>query len=200
MCAVLCALMQVQGDGASRSWGRLRSRTNMCSRFCIGGRKWYPWPSWEIIAPFVKLSSPTGHIVGHPLLVWRSSLSPVGELGRQLHHKAASITKISSCYYFISASLLANSTIRQWKKLKKDSIGWTITVTWRSSVRRIYDVCSSRSGPKKKPRAPLGQYNVGNPMERITIDVLGPLPIIIIDGSNILLGICLLPPTISQSG
>ena len=35
--------------------------------------------------------------------------------------------------------------------------------------------CSSRSGPKKKPRAPLGQYNVGNPMERIAIDVLGPL-------------------------
>ncbi len=39
-----------------------------------------------------------------------------------------------------------------------------------------------RSGPKKKPRAPLRQYNVGNPMERIAIDVLGPLPTT--DGGN----------------
>ena len=44
------------------------------------------------------------------------------------------------------------------------------------------DVCSSRSGPKKKPRVPLGQYNVGNPMEQIAIDVLGPL--LITDGDN----------------
>lgn len=44
------------------------------------------------------------------------------------------------------------------------------------------DVCSSRSGPKKKPRAPLGQHNVGNPMELIAIDVLEPLPVT--DGGN----------------
>ena len=38
------------------------------------------------------------------------------------------------------------------------------------------DLCSSRRGPTTKRRAPLGQYNVGAPMERLAIDVLGPLP------------------------
>ena len=27
----------------------------------LEGEKWHPRPSWEIVAPFVKLSSPTGH-------------------------------------------------------------------------------------------------------------------------------------------
>ena len=39
------------------------------------------------------------------------------------------------------------------------------------------DMCSSRRGPVRQRRAPLGQYNVGAPMERLAIDVLGPLPI-----------------------
>ena len=38
------------------------------------------------------------------------------------------------------------------------------------------DACASRHGPPKKIRAPLAQYNVGSPMERVAIDVLGPLP------------------------
>ncbi len=41
---------------------------------------------------------------------------------------------------------------------------------------RNCDLCSSRRGPKSKPRAPLEKYNVGAPMERLAIDVLGPLP------------------------
>jgi hypothetical protein len=35
--------------------------------------------------------------------------------------------------------------------------------------------CARRKGPPKKRRAPLRQYRVGAPMERIAIDVLGPL-------------------------
>lgn len=38
------------------------------------------------------------------------------------------------------------------------------------------DLCASRRGPAKKARAPMSQYNVGAPFERIAIDVLGPLP------------------------
>ena len=38
------------------------------------------------------------------------------------------------------------------------------------------DLCASRSGPQRKNRAPMGQYNVGAPLERIAIDVMGPLP------------------------
>ncbi|CAC5404130.1 unnamed protein product [Mytilus coruscus] len=38
------------------------------------------------------------------------------------------------------------------------------------------NICTSRKPPSKKPKAPLQQYNVGAPFERIGIDILGPLP------------------------
>ena len=38
------------------------------------------------------------------------------------------------------------------------------------------DPCAARKGPPRKPRAPLSLYNVGSPMERVAIDILGPLP------------------------
>ena len=39
------------------------------------------------------------------------------------------------------------------------------------------DVCSSRKGPRNKQKAPLQLYTVGAPMERIAIDIMGPLPV-----------------------
>ena len=39
------------------------------------------------------------------------------------------------------------------------------------------DKCAARQPPKLSRRAPLGQYLVGQPMERIAIDILGPLPV-----------------------
>lgn len=38
------------------------------------------------------------------------------------------------------------------------------------------DSCKSRKGPKRKDKAPLKTYLVGAPMERIGVDILGPLP------------------------
>jgi len=38
------------------------------------------------------------------------------------------------------------------------------------------DLCAARKGPRVKQRSPLQLYNVGEPMERVAIDVLGPLP------------------------
>ena len=39
------------------------------------------------------------------------------------------------------------------------------------------DECSSKKGPRRKPKGPLKLYNVGAPMERIAVDVMGPLPV-----------------------
>ena len=39
------------------------------------------------------------------------------------------------------------------------------------------DVCAAKKGPSKRQRAPMAQYNVGAPMERIALDILGPLPL-----------------------
>lgn len=36
--------------------------------------------------------------------------------------------------------------------------------------------CSASNGPQKRRRAPMRQYNVGSPFERIAIDVAGPFP------------------------
>ncbi|CAB4041567.1 Hypothetical predicted protein, partial [Paramuricea clavata] len=38
-------------------------------------------------------------------------------------------------------------------------------------------LCSSRKGPTPQRKAPLGKYLVGTPMERIAVDVMGPLPL-----------------------
>ena len=50
---------------------------------------------------------------------------------------------------------------------------------WRQEVSRVCktcDVCAARKPPQKKYRSRMKQYNVGVPMERIAIDVMGPLP------------------------
>ena len=39
------------------------------------------------------------------------------------------------------------------------------------------DKCAARKGPGKQPKAPLQKYTVGVPMERLAVDVLGPLPL-----------------------
>ena len=45
----------------------------------------------------------------------------------------------------------------------------------RSFIRSC-DLCARRKSPAKKGVAPLQQYRVGVPMERVAIDLLGPLP------------------------
>ena len=42
---------------------------------------------------------------------------------------------------------------------------------------RECDLCASRERPTRQPRAPLRTYNVGSPLERVALDVLGPLPV-----------------------
>jgi len=54
---------------------------------------------------------------------------------------------------------------------------------WVQCVRDVQqwcrncDVCAQKRGPQRKTKAPMAKYNVGSPMERIAIDVLGPLPV-----------------------
>lgn len=38
------------------------------------------------------------------------------------------------------------------------------------------DACASRKAPNRKPKAPMKLYSVGVPMERLAIDIAGPLP------------------------
>ena len=54
-----------------------------------------------------------------------------------------------------------------WPKLRDDVKGWCGQC----------DVCAARKGPSRKIKVPLATYVVGLPMERVAIDVLGPLPV-----------------------
>ena len=50
---------------------------------------------------------------------------------------------------------------------------------WRQDVSQLCktcDVCATRKSPRRKYKSHMKQYNVGVPMERIGMDVLGPLP------------------------
>ncbi len=53
---------------------------------------------------------------------------------------------------------------------------------WHGSISdverwcRSCDICASRKRPHKTPRAPMQTYTVGAPMERVALDILGPLP------------------------
>ena len=45
----------------------------------------------------------------------------------------------------------------------------------RSTVRQC-NVCASKKSPNKTRRAPLQQHQVGMPMERVALDIMGPFP------------------------
>ncbi|KAF7654557.1 hypothetical protein LDENG_00068330 [Lucifuga dentata] len=38
------------------------------------------------------------------------------------------------------------------------------------------DACTAKKGPTRRSHAPLQQYQVGAPMERVGVDILGPFP------------------------
>ena len=53
-----------------------------------------------------------------------------------------------------------------WHGLKNDVIGWCNSC----------DACATRKGPIRRGRAKLQQFPVGCPLERVALDILGPLP------------------------
>ena len=61
------------------------------------------------------------------------------------------------------------SRLRQrfyWLGMRKDVQEWC----------RVCDTCNAKKGPARKGRAPLQLYQVGAPMERVAVDIVGPLP------------------------
>ena len=59
----------------------------------------------------------------------------------------------------------------------RNSFYWPAMKQYIQDYCLTCDKCVAKKLPIKKHRAPLGQYLVGEPMERIQIDVLGPLPL-----------------------
>ena len=57
------------------------------------------------------------------------------------------------------------------------SFYWPAMMKYIEDYCLTCDKCVAKKLPIKKHRAPLGQYLVGEPMERIQLDVVGPLPL-----------------------
>ena len=53
-----------------------------------------------------------------------------------------------------------------WPECTKDVKDWC----------RACDLCASRERPTHTPQAPLRTYNIGTLLERVALDILGPLP------------------------
>ena len=61
------------------------------------------------------------------------------------------------------------SRLRQrfyWLEMRKDVQEWC----------RVCDTCNAKKGPARRGKAPLQLHQVGAPMERVAVDILGPLP------------------------
>lgn len=59
----------------------------------------------------------------------------------------------------------------------RQSFYWPAMSDYVRGYIKSCDSCTARKLSKQKNRAPLGQYLVGEPMERISVDILGPLPL-----------------------
>ena len=53
-----------------------------------------------------------------------------------------------------------------WYQMRQDVEHWC----------NVCDICAARKMPIKKPRSAMKQYNVGAPLERVGIDIMGPFP------------------------
>ncbi|KAK6177716.1 hypothetical protein SNE40_015762 [Patella caerulea] len=90
---------------------------------------------------------------------------------------------LPSCLKKLAFEHLHNSPTGGHLGVKKTLYKLRSRFSWygmRSDVRywvNCCDICSSRKRPAHKPKAPLKLYCVGAPMERIAMDIMGPLPL-----------------------
>ena len=83
-------------------------------------------------------------------------------------------TVLQACHNSItSAHLGVKKTI---KKTKRQFYWYRLKESVREWIKKCAK-CGARKRPQKTPRAPLGDYHVGAPMDRLVTDILGPLPV-----------------------
>lgn len=84
----------------------------------------------------------------------------VPEVLRQLH------SEVSGGHLGVNRTMERLRQRFYWVKCKEDVKDWC----------RKCEVCASSNGPQPRRKAPMRQYNVGSPFERIAIDIAGPFP------------------------
>ena len=95
--------------------------------------------------------------------IWRQTVIPRALRERVLHEMHNSPT---AGHLGTRRSLTAMRTRFYWPRMKKMAMDWC-----KQCAR-----CAARKPPQRKARAAMQKYQVGVPMERVAIDVMGPLP------------------------
>lgn len=135
---------------------------------------------WSVVAPYSKTTKilwaqwDSLRIRGNKLYrLWEGSVDSQAHLQLIVPKKQRSEVLQQLHGIATSGHFGVNKTLQRlkqkfyWPQCREDMKRWC----------KKCDMCSSRKGPPRKTKAPLMLYNVGAPMERNAIDVMGPLPV-----------------------
>ena len=146
-------LIAKEGDGARPQWEDVSSESSSTKRY---------WSLWDLLTVrkgvlYRRWESDDGsEVVYKPIL-------PLGLRNTILHELHATKT----------AAHLGRGKLASKIKQRYYWVGMDADV--RSHIRKC-DQCAKRKSPSKKGRAPLNQYQIGATMERVAMDLMGPLP------------------------
>ncbi|MEW8544975.1 MAG: reverse transcriptase domain-containing protein [Candidatus Thiodiazotropha sp.] len=137
-------------------------------------------PSWSTVAPYCKELKAYWHewdtIELKDNMLYKKRLRDIGNDAEYLFLVPEALRKevFRQLHEYVTAGHLGRrktyDKIRKrfyWCGMHKDVSYWC----------RICTTCGSRKMPHRHAKAPMRQYNVGYPMERIGLDICGPYPV-----------------------
>jgi transposase InsO family protein len=152
---VLGSIFKAKTDGTSRpKWSDISAR-------CVEYKQW--WGEWEALeikdGILCRRWVSDVHKTDVYLPAVPASLQPV--VLQQVHDGAQgghfgrekTLQKLKALYY--------------WPQRRRS------VVVWCANCK----LCAARKGPKQRQKGPMQIYHVGAPMERLAVDILGPLPV-----------------------
>lgn len=121
------------------------------------------WGLWEVLSVkegvlYRRWESDCGNDISWKLVVPKTLRNDVM---LQLHDNA------TAGHLGVKKTLMRIQERFYWCGYHKDVESWC----------RQCDICNSRKNPPKKRKAPMQRYVVGVPMERMAMDIMGPLPV-----------------------
>lgn len=146
-------LLEWQNTGHRPTWEQVASASPNVKSY------WAQWDSIEMENGVLKRALEIGDGVSKKLQLLVPKIR-VPEILKLLH------SGTSGGHLGITKTLEKVRERFYWVNCKEDVKDWC-----RKCV-----VCATSNGPQKRRKAPMRQYNVGSPFERIAIDISGPFP------------------------
>ena len=150
---IRCIVECKEKDGVRPDWSNMESQSNITKSY------WRMWDQLEMIRGVLhrRWESDSGDVVQWKIILPEEYRKHVvtelhgGHAGGHLGTKKT-IAKVRLRYH--------------WPKMDADV----------RSIIRMCNTCASKKSPSRTRRAPLQQRSVGMPMERVALDIVGPLP------------------------